>query len=258
MVKDTLNSVFDNLKERATNPFLGTLIVVWLVKNWKLVYSLFYFDGQIKLEDRLKYIDKYFKDHSFLLNLVFVILITLGVLILTYILLTISRLLTDFYERIVIPWISKVTDRSTVVLKVEYNKLLEEVKRLETRLDEERLSRITAQNERDDALKSKEIVRDEVVIDGNGNSPALGSANKSDLYFDEVTTRIRSAMHKDEFDSIISDVLNRNTLSKHSEKVHLLLREGLIKLTGDVSTSVAQYSLTDEGKLYMKYWNKSR
>jgi len=107
MVKDTINSILNNIKERTTNPFLGTLIVVWLVKNWTLVYSLLYFDSKLKLQDRLEYIKTYFSTHSFLLNMVFVILITLGVLILTYILLGISRYLTEIYERRLVPKISE-------------------------------------------------------------------------------------------------------------------------------------------------------
>jgi len=128
MVKDTLNSMLENIKERTTNPFLGTLIVVWVIKNWTLVYSLLYFDSAFKLKDRLNYISHYFSDHSFIWNMMYVILITLAVLILTYILLSISRLVTDTQERIIVPMISKWTDKSSVVLKTEYVKLQEVIK----------------------------------------------------------------------------------------------------------------------------------
>ena len=149
MISDSLSSIFDNIKERTTNPFLGTLIVVWTIKNWKLVYSLFYFDSSLKLDDRLDKITDHFKDQSFLLNMSSVILITLVVLILTYLLLSISRYVTDIYERMVIPKISKWTDKSSVVLKSDYILLEEGIKQLRLRLEEERLAKVAAQSERD-------------------------------------------------------------------------------------------------------------
>ncbi|HEY0056585.1 MAG TPA: hypothetical protein VGB63_14620 [Pedobacter sp.] len=70
MIKDIFDSFKDNLRERTTNPFLGTFVIVWVIKNWKLVYSLFYFDKDFTLEKRLNYISSYFKEDTFGENLV--------------------------------------------------------------------------------------------------------------------------------------------------------------------------------------------
>lgn len=196
MVKDTLNSIFDNLKERTTNPFLGTLAVVWTIKNWKLVYSLLYFDGNFKLKDRLDYITEYFSQHSFVSNMLGVISITLGLLVVTYFLLTLSRLLTDSYERIVIPWISKVTDKSTIVLKSDYSKILEEVKRLELRLEEERQARFTVQTERDSA-EQKLIERRTTLT-----AKPINSTDKDS----ELTEKIETELDDKNDDKILSPV----------------------------------------------------
>jgi len=140
MVKETLDSMLDNIKERTTNPFLGTFLVVWIVKNWKLVYSLFYFDGAFTLTKRLEYIEKYFNEKSFWYNMVIVIGYTLFVLLVTYILLTLSRLLTEFYDKVIVPKIAQITDASSVVLKTKYSALEDAFKLLEKRYEDERLA----------------------------------------------------------------------------------------------------------------------
>lgn len=253
MVKDTLNSVFDNLKERTTNPFLGTLIVVWVVKNWKLVYSLLYFDGNFKLKDRLQYITDYFNERSFISNMLGVILITLGVLVSTYILLTLSRLLTDYYERVVIPWVSKVTDKSTVVLKVEYNKVLEEVKRLEGRLEEERLAKFTAQNERDSA--DERLAKIKLSHNTEESSIAVEEGVSEDD-FSRIANKLGASLGSDTFNSIIDTVLAVRPIAKDNESIKLLLREGILKLSQGATDGFAYYSITDYGQNFIKYWNK--
>ena len=44
MIKDFLVSFKDNFKEKTRNPFLGTYLIVWLIRNWELIYTLFNFD----------------------------------------------------------------------------------------------------------------------------------------------------------------------------------------------------------------------
>lgn len=45
-------SFVDNIKQKTTNPFFGTLILVWLVRNWELIYTLFNFDKDWLLSDK--------------------------------------------------------------------------------------------------------------------------------------------------------------------------------------------------------------
>ena len=56
---DITSSFFDNIKDKTTNPFFGTLIFVWLVRNWDLVYTVFNFDSDCNLEDKKEFIRKY-------------------------------------------------------------------------------------------------------------------------------------------------------------------------------------------------------
>ena len=265
MVKDTLNSILDNIKERTTNPFLGTLIVVWLIKNWTLVYSLFYFDSKLKLKERLDYINTYFATHSFLLNMVFVILITLGVLILTYVLLGISRYLTETYERRLVPKISEWTDETSVVLKVDFVKLQEVIKQLELRLEEERILKVAAQNERDEAysklikLQSPSLREDSessgnelVDIYKNAKSELLPDKEK---VFNRIASSIVEITTVDDFNETISKVLSNALFSKKGKLISLLLRELLIKIVRENNSETAYFTMTDEGLKFLSYWN---
>lgn len=246
MVKDTINSVFDNLKERTTNPFLGTLIVVWILKNWKLVYSLFYFDSNFKLKDRLLFINQYFNEKSFLMNMVLVIVYTLIVLLITYILLGLSRLLTDYYDKVVVPLISKFTDTSTVVLKTDYNKLFEEVKRLESRLEEERSVRIAAQNERDTAFNKMAKLQEVEAIEGDTN------ANTNT--FKRVYNNLREYSSIAEINSIIQNIQDKKPNDPNNIAIRALLQEDFIN-RDPRTVSEGRYILTDEGKKFIRHWN---
>ncbi|RZK60291.1 MAG: hypothetical protein EOO91_01970 [Pedobacter sp.] len=260
MVKDTFKSILDNLKERTTNPFLGTLIVVWLIKNWKLVYSLFYFDSAFKLEQRLKYISTYFENTSFFWNMVSVVMITLGVLILTYLLLSVSRLITDGQEKLILPIISKWTDKSSIVLKSDYIKLQEVIKQLELRLEEERLAKVTIQNERDRldeklaALPRKpeteydylhEELEGRKIIDATSELPS----------YKRVADKVFRDWDLEGFNDDLNDLLIDNYVDEGKEVYKVLLREGFIEIRERSAKGMTKYQLTEDGQLFLKYWN---
>lgn len=261
MVKDTLDSVFENLKERTTNPFLGTLIVVWIIKNWKLVYSLLYFDGSFKLKDRLDYITQYFSERSFYWNMLGVVFITMIVLLTTYALLTISRLLTDFYERVVLPWVSEVTDKSTVILKTEHNKVLEEVKYLQTRLEEERLAKVAAQNERDQAderiLKLTTVKKEEEEVSATPSSSARTTEIEEDdhSFFVRVADQLKEVGVL-ESTNVLRKIKNSNSISVHDEVIDILMLEDLITLNATGGDNYAFYDFNEQGTRFLKFWNR--
>ena len=117
MIKDFLISFRDNFKEKTRNPFLGTYLIVWIIRNWELIYTLFNFDENFKLQDKIDFIKTYYSEQSFIGNLLTSVLWAFGLLILTYLLLSISRLITNFSEKQITPWIYKITDSKSIVLK---------------------------------------------------------------------------------------------------------------------------------------------
>ena len=62
MVNDYKNSFNSILNERLTSPFYGTLIISWLIWNWRIIYlTIFVSEKNIK-EDKISYIMENFSD----------------------------------------------------------------------------------------------------------------------------------------------------------------------------------------------------
>ena len=80
-------------------------------------------------------------------DLLICILITIIVLIGSLILLSLSRLIVNFFEKIVTPRIYKLTDESSIVLKQDFEVMREESLRFEKKFELEREARLKLQNE---------------------------------------------------------------------------------------------------------------
>jgi hypothetical protein len=246
MVKDIFDSFKDSVKERTTNPFLGTLIIVWILKNWKLVYSLFYFDSRFTLAERLLYIDTYFKQSSFLLNVLYAICITIGVLITTYLLLGLSRLIGNLYHKLLIPWVYYITDKGSIVEKSEYNILLERIKVLDERVEVERLAKVSAQNERD--LSDQKLST--MINDRQSVQQSTFTFEEEDLYNKALASSTWQRMS-----DIIIDVRRGMRIDHNDPTISLLLKHNLIKPTTVGGSNAKVYKFTEEGDKFVLWFN---
>lgn len=249
MVQDTFSSIFDSIKQRTTNPFLGTLIIVWLLKNWKLVYSLFYFDAKFTLNQRLNYISSYFDRHSFLLNMLFVVLITVAVLIFTYILLALSRLLSDSYERILMPLVSKWTDSSSIVLKVDYETLKGIIIELEEKLENERLAKAELKSQRD-SLDERYVKLLGEVANGNKEEDIDTSTYRA------VSNDFKMKGFDDIVDGVLHNIDSGLPVKKGLPVVVDLLDNDFIYVRGSDDEETAFFGFTVEGELFKRYWER--
>lgn len=177
MLLEFWSSFRDNFRQKSRNPFFGTLIIVWVVKNWKLVYALFYFDSTYTLAKRIEYIEVYYKNTDFFWNLMYCLWLTVLSLIGSYLLLNISRLIINLYEKKLTPWIYKLTDKNTVVLKTDYDKLKTQFTSLSKRYDDEKKKRIDLANENEELEKKNALFQDEI----NGLLLRLSNEEKADL-----------------------------------------------------------------------------
>jgi len=254
MVKDTLNSMLDNIKERTTNPFLGTLLVVWIIRNWTLVYGLFNFDKGFTLDKKLKYIADHYQSQAFVPNLLIVVAITFLVLVSTYCMLTLGRLITDTYDKFVIPYLAKITDKSSIVLKTEYKALEEVVKQLEIRLEEERLAKVTAQTERDKA--DEKLYKH---LNPQTETLSIESENELDSTFKRIGTKFDDETQIESLNNILNSIQTKRSIAKGNAVVSILAREGLVQV-GSIDINrpeMAYFEFTDEGRKFLRYWNKN-
>lgn len=98
-----IESFIENIKQKTTNPFFGTLILVWLVRNWELVYTLFNFDNDCTLSDKKQFINDYYKTKNFWEELYLNILIAMGLMILAYFLIVITRVFVNWIDHKIVP-----------------------------------------------------------------------------------------------------------------------------------------------------------
>ncbi|HAX50273.1 MAG TPA: hypothetical protein PK605_12150 [Ignavibacteria bacterium] len=152
MINDILISLKDNIQKRSKNPILGTFTVVYIIKNWELFYSVLFFDSNLNLEQRLQYIRNYFQYHNFWSNFFECALISVLVVFLTYLSLAFGRYVSSFYSSKVEKWIFKNTDNKKIVLKDEYDELMEKKIKFEKKYEQER-------NEKTDII----VARDEEI-----------------------------------------------------------------------------------------------
>lgn len=240
MIKDFLVSFKDNFKDRTRNPFLGTYLIVWLIRNWELVYSLFNFDNHLKLVDKINFIKDYYDKNEFLINLWTNVYWSFGLLILTYLLLNISRLITNLSEKRLTPWIYKITDSNSIVLKTEFNKIRSDRDELQIRLDHER------------ELKSKLDNRIEIlehkIIELTSNKLDERKDDVSDVYSVLISTLKKKHLVLDLFE-LLKDINSGNHILKNKNGLNDFIELGLLKYDKDSTTGgYGYYEFTADGQ----------
>ena len=138
LIKDLLVSFKENIKSKSKNPFLGTYAIVWIIRNWRLIYSFFFFDSKTTRSERIEILASYYTYKTFITDLLWNILWALGALILSYLLINLSRLIVNLFEKRLTPYVYKLTDSDSIVLKEIYDKLKSEKRELEIKLELER------------------------------------------------------------------------------------------------------------------------
>lgn len=263
MIKDFLISFKDNIKKKTSNPFLGTYAIVWIVRNWELIYSLFNFDSNINRIKKIEIIKTYYSDKSFIHDLLINILWAFGVLILTFALVNLSRLIVNLYEKRLTPYIYKVTDSKSIVLKEIYNQLESEKEILEGKLEKERESKNKLQIE----IASLEEKMDKLSLENfsHGNLTLTDEEIKefdlksidSDKEGEILFKKIKSKNLSNDFLNICSliesssnDIIEINDLNKYNSEYFIKL--GLISKK-TYSTSSKRVAITEIGEKVLRF-----
>lgn len=260
MIKDIFTSTRDNLKEKTTNPFLGTYVIVWLIRNWRLVYTLFNFDKEDKLKDKIEFVKNYYTEINFIQNILINILWAFAVLIITYLLLNISRLIVNLSEKRLTPWIYKITDSKSIVLKTTYETILLERDELQVRLDQERESRSRLENR----IKNLEEQLIESYKSKNSNTtvtnPADAPTDKTPDNPENTSTdiilykKLKDQNLLDDFLDITVKINKGEYINNSDERKDPLIRLGLITFSknNDYNSALKLYKLTPDGEAVLR------
>ncbi|WP_162796198.1 hypothetical protein [Pedobacter namyangjuensis] len=170
------------------------------------------------------------------------------VLLATYILLGISRLLTDYYDNVILPKSADVTSKgSAVVLKEDHLKLKEVNKQLESRLDEERLAKVSAQNERDASDKRLYAIL----------NPEVGKYAGNESPYKEIKEKYEQIGQTEDIDAVINRIQSAKLISNEMKAIKAFLRDGFIEVKSQNSSQPnhAIYTFTGEGREFIRYYN---
>jgi len=245
MVKDVWNSFKDNIKDRITNPFLGTFIIVWIAHNWEVVYSFFYFDKGSKLETKIKYFKDYWGDKSFFWNLMYVAAITLGILIITYLFLAFSRYLANLFENVVVPVIHKIS-KGKIVTAETHQVALDRIISLEAKVEAERKAKNEAISERDEFEKK-----------AFGQTEKVEIKDEAEIIeqFDDIIEALHNNYKEDEIEKTFVEISKRRSQSNDNGVADFLLKYGFIIVSSRTNDgSGFYYNFTKEGDEFRRQY----
>lgn len=123
---EVINSFFNNVKDKLTNPYFGTLILVLLFHHWELLYIIFNFDDNITLDIKLNSIKEYISINISFQDLMWDALWALILMLTGYLIIVITRSIVLWVEFWLMPFITGKIINKNVVKKDEYDKVVKE------------------------------------------------------------------------------------------------------------------------------------
>jgi hypothetical protein len=242
MVKDFLVSFSNNFKEKTKNPFLGTYLAVWFIRNWELIYTLFNFDDDCDLNDKVTFIKNYYNSNDFIENLLTNILWAFIILILTYSLLNISRFIVNLFEKQLTPWVYKKTDSKSIVLKSDYERLKAERNDLQEWLDKERESKSRLES------RIKYLENEITEITKTKKDQELDDSEKNDPTSEIIFSKLKEKELTKEFMDICT-LINKGTPIKNNVSAKDYFVElGLITFANPYNSEAKMYKITSIGE----------
>lgn len=123
---EVINSFFNNVKDKLTNPYFGTLILVLLFHHWELIFIIFNFDDNVTLDTKLNSIKEYISINISFQNIMWDALWALILMLSGYLIIVITRSIVLWVEFWLMPFITGKIINKNVVKKDEYDKVVKE------------------------------------------------------------------------------------------------------------------------------------
>lgn len=217
-------SFIENYKGKIRNPFFGTLISVWIVRNWIVLYAVFTFDKEYTMADKIAFIQSYFAKQIFWAQWLNNILIVFGILLLTYILFGFSRFLTDGYYKIVEKKIVNFLDKNAVFTKIDKTNLdkaivnlNESIEKLRNTNDKLEIRNTLLETRSEEQLQSSARVVEDLEIKNSALQDELNCESAQKLlaenvseYFNNIIEKMPKDIEK-EFEAFIDNQNSKNS-----------------------------------------------
>jgi hypothetical protein len=250
MIKDLIVSFKDNFNDKIKNPFLGTYFLVWLIRNWDLIFTLFNFNKGTTLENKISIIVSYLNSNPFFGGLVINVGFTFLFLIITYVLLNISRAIVNLFEKQLKPWVYKLTDKSSIVLKEDFEFVKSERDNLLIRISDERDSKSRVElelkklqdKEKESNLIKAQVTKTQAPVDRLSEMEAL----RRDLLNEDLL---------DEFREVLVKIRKNTPFHERDKTVDPFVFRNLIKYKSTNKLFQTIYELTELGETFSDYLN---
>lgn len=150
-----ITDFFTNIKEKITNPFFGTLILVSLARNWDLFYSLFNFSNNSSRLYKIQYIRNYIVDKNIFLEALINILWASIIVIVGYFFVIVFRTFSIWIEFKAMPYLTGKVVSTEIVRKEEYMLIKEERDKYAERYEEQHKN-VREYSKENDELRDKD------------------------------------------------------------------------------------------------------
>ena len=240
-----VESTYESFKDKLRNPFYGTLVIVWVIRNREFIYKVF-FHEKLTSDARLEIIRGHFLNWNSLLSFLGTVLISLGLMTLIYASLNLSRLIVQASEKTLKPLILRLFDKTSIVSRTDYLAMEKDRDYFQKKYSEERLDRIELQRELDKKVEN-------ISVDGGEIPNTSEFEREKDLkrYFAQWSFELKNA-----FGTLIDNVNNdtdafdideylRNDIAQFRSKNLIKRMDGGVK---------QRYEFTDFGKKVRDYF----
>jgi len=254
----------DLFKSKIRNPFFGTLATVWVIHNWDLVYSLFHFDKYWSREMKVEFLSTYFNEPifigntfictGFVGNMFICVGIAIVVLIASYVLMNVSRLVVYTSNDIVKPFIQGLTDDRKIVLKKDFDDVEKERDKWKKKYEAEFNARIQLLEKYDDLNKVHEEMMNDEGADNIGVNRSSNSQKDMETLFEYID---RNNLLED-FEDLIGHINNQMALSPNDSHIISLTKLDLIKKGMHLSGGKYMYDFTVRGKSLANFMMRKR
>ena len=176
-------------------------------------------------------------------------LITIGILIITYLFLAISRYFAKIFENIIVPFINKKSKGKIVTAEV-YQNALERINFLEGKVEEERKLKNEAIGDRD--AFEKRLYESNYVA----NPETIDNKNIDQLDIDGIVKHVDLTYGQEHVEKALMRVIKSDSFRNDEPGViNFFLKQGFVRIER-TSGDYIYYSLTEEGQKFRKAYFK--
>lgn len=131
-------SFFQNIKDKLTNPFFGTLIIVLILHHPQFWYSLFNFDEGVNLQQKIIYLREIGSREFSIWEIINDIFCAIFFVIIGYLIVLGTRTLSMWIEFRLMPMITKKIVSENLVMRDEYNEVVKDRNKYSEKYEEQR------------------------------------------------------------------------------------------------------------------------